>query len=44
MEVDFLIYKGKSGDVILEEILYCGWVDFCFSKFKCEYGIWRKIG
>ncbi|MDT9341660.1 hypothetical protein VV11_020420 [Trichodesmium erythraeum 21-75] len=43
-EADFLIYKGKSGDAILEEILYCGRVDLCPSKPKREYGTWRKTG
>ena len=41
IEGDFLIYKGKSGDAILEEIPYC--VE-CPSKPKREYGSWRKTG
>ncbi|MDE5110602.1 MAG: hypothetical protein O4753_04810 [Trichodesmium sp. St7_bin2_1] len=42
IEGDFLIYKGKSGDAILEEIPYCR-VE-CPSKPKREYGSWRKTG
>ena len=36
------LYKGKSGDAILEEIPYCR-VE-CPSKPKREYGSWRKTG